>query len=94
VLEDVNLTCFAFPGPVAFNAIVHDMDNGVYICKYTSVMCGDFYVSVRNNSRLLPGWVSIFASQHDTTSEVKFVVLNPFSSLPILLTAVPFAMVF
>lgn len=47
---DVSLT-----GPVCFNANVIDLDNGVYQVRYNTIMCGDYYVTVRREGVTLPG---------------------------------------
>jgi hypothetical protein len=45
----------AFAGPVCFNVTVIDQNDGTYLCKYTSILCGDYYVSVRRDGTELPG---------------------------------------
>ncbi len=39
----------ALTGPVCFNANITDLNNGRYIAKYNSIMCGDYYVNLRRD---------------------------------------------
>ena len=39
----------ALTGPVCFNANITDLNNGRYVAKYNSIMCGDYYVNLRRD---------------------------------------------
>jgi hypothetical protein len=47
---DVGLT-----GPICFNATVSDLAGGTYAVRYNTIMCGDYYVSVRREGQPLTG---------------------------------------
>jgi hypothetical protein len=47
---DVGLT-----GPVCFNAQVQDQDDGRYLVRYNTIMCGDYYVSIRRDGEPITG---------------------------------------
>lgn len=40
---------------MCFNANVTDLDNGRYLVKYNSIMCGDYYVNVRRDGVPITG---------------------------------------
>ncbi|EKX46192.1 hypothetical protein GUITHDRAFT_163003 [Guillardia theta CCMP2712] len=42
-------------GPVTFNAHVTDLNNGQYIAKYNTIMCGDYYVMIKREGQRLAG---------------------------------------
>ena len=47
---DVGLT-----GPVCFNAKITDQDDGKYLVRYNTIMCGDYYVSIRRDGEPITG---------------------------------------
>ena len=42
-------------GPICFSAVVTDLGNGAHAARYNTIMCGDYYVSVRRGGEALPG---------------------------------------